>query len=123
MANLSLCTVCSLPPLSCTSGAANFGFHWLTQTCAEGDSSLPSFRLGKCCDAPRSVRSGQPLDMSPPNGTFQSTFPGLRSLCMKPALFKAPRVLAKAQALRKTQSMFYKSDYEPLHQLYQMRRL
>eukprot|EP00971_Amphidinium_carterae_P319406 6348076-Amphidinium_carterae.1 len=78
-ANMSLRTVCSLPYFSRTSGAANLGVQALVWTSAEGDTSLPSCRLGKCCDAPKSVRSGQPLVMSPPHGTFHSTLLGLRS--------------------------------------------
>eukprot|EP00971_Amphidinium_carterae_P249566 4953534-Amphidinium_carterae.1 len=76
---MSLRTVCTLPPFSRTSGAANLGVQALVRTSAEGDISLPNCRLGKCCDAPKSVRRGQPLKMSPPTGTFHSTFPGLRS--------------------------------------------
>eukprot|EP00971_Amphidinium_carterae_P260000 5158680-Amphidinium_carterae.1 len=70
---MSLRTVCSLPCFSCTSGAPNLGVQALVWTSSEGDNSLPRCRLGKCCAAPKSVRSGQPLGMSPPHGTFHST--------------------------------------------------
>eukprot|EP00971_Amphidinium_carterae_P210434 4175245-Amphidinium_carterae.1 len=76
---MSLRTVCCFPPLSCTSGAANLGVQALVWTPSEGDISLPSSKLWKCCDAPKSVRRGQPVRMSPSTGTFHSTFPGLRS--------------------------------------------
>eukprot|EP00971_Amphidinium_carterae_P143514 2843543-Amphidinium_carterae.1 len=73
--NMSLRTVCRAPPFSCTSGAANLGVQALVRTSAEGDISLPSRRLGKCCDAPKSVSMGHPLGMSPPAGAFHNTFP------------------------------------------------
>eukprot|EP00971_Amphidinium_carterae_P059361 1173560-Amphidinium_carterae.1 len=88
-ANMSLRTVCRRPPLSHTSGAANLGVQALVWTSSEGEVALPSWKLGKCCDAPKSVSRGQPLRMSPPSGTFHSTLLGLRSPWMKPTSFKA----------------------------------
>eukprot|EP00971_Amphidinium_carterae_P065668 1301595-Amphidinium_carterae.1 len=72
-AKMSLSTVCSLPPFSRTSGAANLGVHALVRTSCEGDISLPSWKLSKRCDAPKSVSMGQPLKMSPPVRAFHNT--------------------------------------------------
>eukprot|EP00971_Amphidinium_carterae_P301635 5992827-Amphidinium_carterae.1 len=53
-ANMSLRTVCSLPPFLCTSGAAKAGVQALVWTSSEGVIALPSCKLWKCCDAPKS---------------------------------------------------------------------
>eukprot|EP00971_Amphidinium_carterae_P234929 4661867-Amphidinium_carterae.1 len=72
---MSLRTVCSLPPFLCTSGAAKSGVQALVWTSADGEIALPNCKLGKCCEAPKSVRRGQPLRMSPFRGPFHSTLP------------------------------------------------